>query len=327
MRKLLFSEYIYYVTISSLVNCLLIIMVSSGNLFNVASLLILYAAMLVICTIQFLLANMLRPLSGVLQLISVYALSWLITFLTLLLIFNTIFFAGYSIGKIAVVACISLPFQLSVIYFNKYYLQSKVVKEKDRQIAGFTSRQKAKEIEVLKQQIDPHFIFNSFNTLSFLIGEDSSRAKAFSDKLANVYRYIIFNGNKNLIGLSEELEFAKNYSYLQEIRHSNEVEVVFSNFSKVDNILIIPVSIQLLIENAIKHNEFSETTPLIINVSLEDSHISVTNAKRLKITNTPVSSKIGLINLRERCNLIMHSELEIIDSPSIFKVTVPVHRH
>ncbi|MBL7698639.1 MAG: sensor histidine kinase [Chitinophagaceae bacterium] len=326
MRKLLFSEYIYYVTVSALINCLLVIMIA-GNLFNVGSLVILYAAMLVTCTIQFILADMLRPISGVLQLVTVYALSYIVTFLTLLLIFNTIFFTGESIGRIALISCISLPFQLSVIYFNKYYLQSKVVKEKEQQIAGFSTRQKAKEIEVLKQQIDPHFIFNSFNTLSFLIGEDSNRAKAFSDKLANVYRYIIFNGNKNLIGLAEELEFAKNYSYLQEIRHSNEVEVVFSNFSKVDNILIIPVSIQLLIENAIKHNEFSEATPLIINVTLQEKHISVENNKRLKITNTPVSSKIGLINLRERCNLIMHNELVVIDSPSTFTVQLPVHRH
>ena len=78
------------------------------------------------------------------------------------------------------ISCISLPFQLSIIFFNKYYVQSALLHQKENQLASFTSRQKAKEIEILKQQIDPHFIFNSFNTLSFLIGEDSSRAKAFS---------------------------------------------------------------------------------------------------------------------------------------------------
>lgn len=299
----------------------------AANMFNIASLVILYAAMLVICTIQIILTNALKSLSGVSQLVSVYVLSYLVTFLILLLVFNTIFFQGYSLSKIAMISCISLPFQLSIIFFNKYYLQSVLVQQKDHQIANFTSRQKAKEIEILKQQIDPHFIFNSFNTLSFLIGEDSSRAKAFSDKLANVYRYIIFNSNKNLIGLAEELEFSKNYSYLQEIRHSNEVEVLFTGFSKIDNILIIPVSIQLLIENAIKHNEFSESLPLTINVKLEDGFISVENNKKLKLTNTPVSSKIGLINLKERCELIMRNELVIIDTPAAFTVKVPVHRH
>jgi LytS/YehU family sensor histidine kinase len=250
-----------------------------------------------------------------------------VTFLILMLVFNTLFFPGYSPARVAMISCISIPFQLSIIFFNKYYLQSALVQKQENQIANFTSRQKAKEIEILKQQIDPHFIFNSFNTLSFLIGEDSSRAKAFSDKLANVYRYIIFNGNKNLIGLAEELEFSKNYAFLQEIRHSNEVEVKFNGFSKIENILIIPVSIQLLIENAIKHNEFSEAAPLTIDVNMEDQFISVENKKRLKITNTPVSSKIGLINLKERCELIMRNELVVIDTDHSFTVKVPVHRH
>ena len=202
-------------------------------MFNIASLAILYASILVICTIQIILANALKNLSGATQLLAVYTLSYLVTFLVLMLVFNTLFFAGYAVSKVAIISCVSIPFQLSIIFFNKYYLQSALVQQKEKQIANFTNRQKAKEIEILKQQIDPHFIFNSFNTLSFLIGEDSSRAKAFSDKLANVYRYIIFNSNKNLIGLTEELEFSKNYSYLQEIRHSNEVEVKFDGFSKI----------------------------------------------------------------------------------------------
>jgi sensor histidine kinase YesM len=299
----------------------------AGGMFNIASLAILYASILVICTIQIILANALKNLSGATQLLAVYTLSYLVTFLVLMLVFNTLFFAGYAVSKVAIISCVSIPFQLSIIFFNKYYLQSALVQQKEKQIANFTNRQKAKEIEILKQQIDPHFIFNSFNTLSFLIGEDSSRAKAFSDKLANVYRYIIFNSNKNLIGLTEELEFSKNYSYLQEIRHSNEVEVKFDGFSKIENILIIPVSIQLLIENAIKHNEFSEESPLTINVKLEDHFISVENKKKLKITNTPVSSKIGLINLKERCELIMRNELLVMDTSDEFVVKVPIHRH
>jgi hypothetical protein len=326
MHKPLFIEYIYYITISSFVNCLLIVMVA-GGMFNTTSLVILYAATLVICTIQIILTNALKNLRGATQLLAVYALSYLVSFLILMLVFNTLLFPLYSIAKVAMISSVSIPFQLSIIFFNKYYLQAALVQQKENQIANFTDRQKAKEIEILKQQIDPHFIFNSFNTLSFLIGEDSLRAKAFSDKLANVYRYIIFNGNKNLIGLTEELEFSKNYSYLQEIRHSNEVEVKFNDFSKIENILIIPVSIQLLIENAIKHNEFSETMPLTINVKLEDQFISVENRKRLKITNTPVSSKIGLINLKERCELIMRNEMLVFDESDFFMVKVPIHRH
>jgi LytS/YehU family sensor histidine kinase len=90
---------------------------------------------------------------------------------------------------------------------------------------------------------------------------------------------------------------------------------------------VLPISIQVLIENAIKHNEFSESSPLNILVQLNHNYIIVENKKKLKQANTPVSSQIGLINLRERCELIMHNELIISDTPSLFTVKLPVHRH
>jgi sensor histidine kinase YesM len=325
MQKLLFGEYIYYVTIAAFVNCLLIVSLD-GSYFTVSTLLILYAGMLVICTLQLIVANKFKNINGPLQIIATFLVSFATCFLILLLMFSVLAIPNYSIPKILLLSAISTPFLLSVIFFSRYQRQSMLVQQKEKQIANFTNTQKAREIEILKQQIDPHFIFNSFNTLSFLIGEDSSRAKAFSDKLANVYRYIIFNSNKNLIGLYEELEFSKNYSYLQEIRHSNEVHVEFSNFNRIENILILPVSIQVLLENAIKHNEFNEELPLVIHVQLHDNYITVENKKRLKVNNAP-SSKIGLVNLRERCELIMHSELIVNDTSSAFVVKLPVHRH
>ncbi|MEP6711594.1 MAG: histidine kinase [Ferruginibacter sp.] len=187
--------------------------------------------------------------------------------------------------------------------------------------------QKVKEIEILKHQVDPHFIFNSFNTLSFLIGEDSVKAKTFSEKLANVYRYIIFNSNNNLVGLSEELNFSKDYSFLQEIRYSSEIQIIFSNFSEIENILILPASIQILIENAIKHNEFNEHLPLKIYITLESDFITIENGKSIKKYSPPISSKIGLFNLQERCDLIMNRKLKVMNTDTFFKVELPVHRH
>src|SRR5690242_12572720 len=99
MRKPLFIEYIYYITISSFVNCLLIVMVA-GGMFNTASLVILYASMLVISTLQIILTNALKNLGGAIQLLAVYALSYLVTFLILMLVFNTLFFPGYSPARV-----------------------------------------------------------------------------------------------------------------------------------------------------------------------------------------------------------------------------------
>lgn len=99
MHKTLFREYIYYITISSFINCIMIVMVA-GNLFNTASLIILYASMLVICTIQIILTNALKNLTGTVQLLAVYSLSYIVTFLILLLVFNTIFFLVIPSAKL-----------------------------------------------------------------------------------------------------------------------------------------------------------------------------------------------------------------------------------
>lgn len=220
--------------------------------------------------------------------------------------------------------CLLVTFiQTSLYFFMRYQKAQQQNTEKEKLISQTVKQQQVKELEVLKQQIDPHFIFNSFNTLGFLIDENSEKAKRFSNKLANVYRYIIFNSNKNLVALSDELGFAKDYAYLQEIRHSNEVQIQFSVPAEADNVFVLPVSLQLLIENAIKHNEFTETDPLRIAVVYAPGILSVENNINAKNYNIP-SSKIGLSNLRNRCRLILGKDLLIVKKESSFKVVLPV---
>ena len=180
------------------------------------------------------------------------------------------------------------------------------------------------EVEILKYQIDPHFIFNAFNTLLFLINDDPVKAYAFCERLAKVYRYVIFSQHKNLVFLSEELDFSKDYSYLQEIRHYGEIRINFDGFESVQNMLILPVSIQILIENAIKHNQFSEASPLEILVRLEDKYVTVENSVRAKEYSNLDSSKIGLRNLFERSKLIVGGECQVVQEGGSFKVFLPV---
>lgn len=220
--------------------------------------------------------------------------------------------------------CVLLTFiETSLFFFIRYRKQYHLNLEKERLISQTVKQQQVKELEVLKQQIDPHFIFNSFNTLAFLIDENSEKAKQFSNKLANVHRYIIFNGNKNLVSIADEVGFAKDYAYLQEIRHSNEVQIHFSGLTDVDNVFVLPVSIQILIENAIKHNEFNEKEPLVIYVSYKDNSVSVENNLNIKSYAIP-SSKIGLSNLRDRCRLILGKDLVIYKEEASFKVILPL---
>ncbi len=135
------------------------------------------------------------------------------------------------------------------------------------------------ELEALKNQIDPHFIFNSLNTLSFLITKDPPSARLYNDTLAKVYRYILGNKEKDLVMLREEVEFISNYFYLLKIRFSEAINMEIEiNDLAAEDFLIPPISLQALVENAIKHNEFTDNNPLTINVSVSSNYVIIRNA-------------------------------------------------
>ncbi|NUN68766.1 MAG: histidine kinase [Bacteroidetes bacterium] len=181
------------------------------------------------------------------------------------------------------------------------------------------------ELEALKNQIDPHFLFNSLNTLSHLIGQDPQKAKQFNDDLAEVYRYILSNKDRNLVLLSEELLFAERYFSLLRIRFGSAVVLTVEGAGSADDLLIPPISLQILLENAVKHNAFSEEDPLRITVQIHDAAMTVTNDRRNK-TTAGTSSGIGLRNLRDRYRLITGQDPAIQDGDGRFTVTLPLLR-
>ena len=152
------------------------------------------------------------------------------------------------------------------------------------------------ELVALKNQIDPHFLFNSLNTLSYLISSDPVNARLYNDTLAKVYRYILCNKEKDLVLLKEELEFISNYFYLLKIRFSEAVNMVIEILDlNSEDYLIPPISLQTLVENAIKHNEFSELHPLDIKIAISSNYVVIRNPVRPKEASAP-SNKIGLNN-------------------------------
>jgi sensor histidine kinase YesM len=180
------------------------------------------------------------------------------------------------------------------------------------------------ELEALKNQIDPHFIFNSLNTLSYLIMKEPQNAKLFNDTLAKVYRYILSNKDKDLVLLKEEIEFISNYFYLLKIRFREAINMEIEiNDLSADDFLIPPISLQALVENAIKHNDFNDRSPLTINVSVSSNFIIVKNAIQPKAHVQP-SSKTGLVNLGNRYRLITNRHVVIESSFNIFSVKLPV---
>ncbi|HTI09366.1 MAG TPA: histidine kinase [Puia sp.] len=180
------------------------------------------------------------------------------------------------------------------------------------------------ELEALKNQIDPHFIFNSLNTLSFLITRDPQNARLYNDTLAKVYRYILSNKEKDMVLLREEIEFISNYFYLLKIRFGDAISMVIeiTDLSSED-FLIPPISMQALVENAIKHNEFNDRTPLTINISISSNYAIVRNIINPKNYATP-TSKIGLGNLDHRYKLITKRNIIIENNFKSFTVKLPI---
>ncbi len=180
------------------------------------------------------------------------------------------------------------------------------------------------ELEALKNQIDPHFMFNTLNTLSYLIEKEPAKAKLFNDNLAEVFRYILYNKERNLVLLNEELTFAEKYFSLIKIRFGSGVILrVLPNNVESDNYLIPPISLQVLLENAIKHNTFSERYPLTVTMDIRDDKVIVSNDVRRKILKRE-SSRIGLKNLNERYRLITEKEILLEDGGKKFRITLPL---
>ena len=182
------------------------------------------------------------------------------------------------------------------------------------------------ELEALKNQIDPHFIFNSLNTLSFLITRDPKSARLYNDTLARVYRYILSNKERDLVLLREEVEFISNYFYLLKIRFAEAISmsIAITDLS-AENFLIPPISLQALVENAIKHNEFTEKKPLAIDVSISSDYVIVRNLMNRR-SNPQATSKIGLSNLDNRYKLITKRNIQVENNFESFIVKLPIVR-
>jgi LytS/YehU family sensor histidine kinase len=216
---------------------------------------------------------------------------------------------------------------ICVIFIVHVYETVFLVKDSESEMVRTEQLERAKaeaELEALKNQIDPHFIFNSLNTLSHLIEERPEKAKQFNDSLADVYRYILQNKAKSLVLLREEMFFLNDYFSLLKIRFEKAIHLNMEvDESCFDQYLIPPISLQLLMENAIKHNEFSDANPLVVSMRLENEELIVRNNVRKK-TLRKTSSRIGLENLTERYRLITNKQLNIESLPEEFIVRLPV---
>ncbi|WP_166386385.1 MULTISPECIES: 2TM domain-containing protein [unclassified Polaribacter] len=179
------------------------------------------------------------------------------------------------------------------------------------------------KFESLKNQLDPHFLFNSLNVLTSLIGENPAQAEKFTTKLSKVYRYVLEQRNKDLVPVEEELKFAKTYMQLLEMRFEDAVKFNIPDSISNDELKIVPLSLQLLLENAVKHNVVSSSKPLTVHIYEEDTYLIIENNVNPKDA-IGKSTKVGLQNIADRYGLITQKGVKIENNNKTFTVSLPL---
>ena len=240
-----------------------------------------------------------------------------------------LFFKGLTpqdedlIAKIVILFLTSL-FIYNVIYALLYSYQHYAV----AQIENLQNERKQLELqfEALKTQISPHYLFNSLNTISSLMFKDLPSAEQFIRRLAQTYQYILATQNKKYVLLKEEVDFVQSYYYLLRIRFQQQLSVEINLPNSIMNSKIPPLTLQMLVENAVKHNHLGSDKKLFIYITAQDNtFVKVINTKT-GLLDSVSSFKVGLENIRKRYSYFTDRKIEVKDEEK-FTVSLPVIHH
>lgn len=179
------------------------------------------------------------------------------------------------------------------------------------------------QFEALKNQLNPHMLFNSLNTLRSLIRETPDKAQDYLQELSRVLRYTLQGNECMSVTLREEMEFVSAYNFLLKMRYEENLEFDIRIEEEAETLLLPPMSVQLLIENAVKHNEISNRHPLVIRVCTTGKQLTVSNPIQRKKTASG-GLQIGLANLAKRYSLLFKEEIEVREDNNTFIVTIPL---
>jgi len=221
-------------------------------------------------------------------------------------------------AQVITITMIALGFFLyeGIYYFN----QSRIIEIEKNKLHKITAEQK---LSTLKDQVNPHFLFNSLNTLVTMIPEEPNVAITFVQHLSQSYRNILEVRDEKLITLKQELKALESYIYLLKTRFHGKIHIFNTvNTQHLDH-FIIPISLQILIENAVKHNITSSSKPLKIELFSENNFIVVRNNLQKK-NQKYNSTKMGLSNIQSRYNLLTEQEIKVIESDDYFIVKLPI---
>ncbi|MBC3759420.1 2TM domain-containing protein [Hyunsoonleella sp. SJ7] len=223
-------------------------------------------------------------------------------------------FGYYKFGVWITLAIVGV---FHVIYFYNRFQQNRIKEQKV--IAGTASA----KFDALKNQLDPHFLFNSLNVLTSLIEENPNQAQKFTTSLSKVYRYVLEQKNKELVTVDEELQFARTYMSLLKMRFEDSIVFTLPERAQNPDSKVVPLSLQLLLENAVKHNMVTSSKPLHIQIYEDDGFLVVENNLQPKQI-VKKSSGVGLSNIMQRYSLLTQRKINIDKGANRFAVAIPM---
>ncbi len=217
---------------------------------------------------------------------------------------------------IAILISFAVSLIFVVVAFFQYWKKSLLEAER------FKAEMLQYKYEALQNQINPHFLFNSFNVLSDLVYEDQNKAIAFIRQLSQLFRYVLDSRDRELVTIKEELEFIEAFSYLLQTRFEDKL-IIQQEFEAREDEMIVPMTLQLLIENCVKHNEISASQPLTVKIMRTGDYLKVENNLQLKSAGLD-SKKTGLSNIRQQFKFFTDKEIVLTETDHSFSVEVPV---
>lgn len=227
---------------------------------------------------------------------------------------NKIFFTEMLPGLI------SITFVVAMFYHGKAFLNN--WKRSELETEKLKKANISSQYEALKNQVNPHFLFNSLNVLSTLVYKDQDLAVDFINKLSSFYRYVLEVQKKEVVPLKQELKELNNFIFLLRKRFGNNLNIEIDDFDD-DEQMLVPLSLQMLVENAVKHNVISKSKPLNLRIKNDNGYISVENDLNRKDQNLE-SMGIGLPNIKSRYEYLTEKAIEVIENSTSFIVKLPI---
>jgi two-component system, LytTR family, sensor kinase len=216
--------------------------------------------------------------------------------------------------------CLNIIFEtlFEAEYTMERYKESVEEKQNLQQLSMFH------EFDSLKNQVNPHFLFNCFNTLSSLIAEDRKKAEQFLHELSKVYRYLLRNNEDGLSTVESEVNFIRSYYRLLQTRHGEAVQVNIEIDKQYDAYLLPSLSLQLLVENVVKHNVLSKNKPLVIDIFTAAGNKLVVNNNLQRRTVHAPGSRVGLNNIKAKYQLLKLNGFQVMEDEKNFSVVLPL---